>query len=351
VNHQFSRLGRPPRPRGPVPLYVERGGELVTRHPFDANGVHLHAFALPGDPDLLARFCEDTFVIPSGGSERYVPFSPHVLVILAQIDELRSSERPDRFLGAVGETELGLWVPLYDQRRGRLVWAIPYLFVDHPAPLLGGREIYGFPKRLAEFRLASDDTAVDLPELSGFEVRTLSIDRFEADARMVDQRVIAGKRVAARAEVDSSWERATAGLASLRSRFARGELSAKRRVAGRPLRERRLSDALDAAGLLARFLALFDVGQVPVVLLKQFRDAADPRRACYQAIVEVVHEPRGIRGGAVLEDWEIETVDLDGLPLQRELGIVAGIHKPEAAFRLELDFQISLGTVLWEAQR
>ncbi|TMM35180.1 MAG: hypothetical protein E6F99_20265 [Actinobacteria bacterium] len=320
MNHQFARLVAPHRPRAAAtPAYVERGGELVTRQPFVANGVSMSAFAVPADRDLLTGMCERMFTVPTGGAERYSPVGGHVLIVFATIEEMRSSERPDSLLGMCTERELAVWVPLHDDTRGRFVWTIPYIFVDSPAPLLGGREIYGFPKRLAELTVNEDESA--------FEVRTLAIDRFASDARLQMHQIAAARRLDGEVADGASWNR----LADAHEHF------------------RGLGAVLDAAGPAGRFLLSFDGAGVPVVLLKQFRDARDPSRACYQAVVEVVHEIRGFRGGRVLEDWEVCTASLDGLPLERELGIIAGSHKPQAAFRIDVDFEIGLGRVLWEA--
>jgi hypothetical protein len=291
---------------------------LVTRQPFVANGVSMSAFAVPADRDLLAEMCERMFTVPTGGAERYRPVGGHVLIVFATIDELRSSVQPDSLLGACTEQELAVWVPLRDETRGRFVWTIPYIFVNTPAPMLGGREIYGFPKRLAEITVDEDESA--------FEARTLAIDRFAPDARLGMHQIVAARRLDCDVADAASWDR----LADAHEHF------------------RGLGAVLDAAGEVGRFLLSFDGAGVPVVLLKQFRDARDPSRACYQALVEVVHEVRGFRGGQVLENWEVRTATLDGVPLERELGIVAGSHKPEAAFRIDVDFEIGLGTVLWE---
>ena len=88
-------------------LYVERGGDPVTRHPFDARDARLMIFALPCDGQRLQRLCDRTFAAPTGGAETYVPLGESVYVAFASIAELRSSEPPDDALGSVAEREVG----------------------------------------------------------------------------------------------------------------------------------------------------------------------------------------------------------------------------------------------------
>ena len=161
---------------------MERGGEPVTRHPFDARGARLMVFALPCDAQRLQRLCDRTFAAPTEGAETYVPLGESVYVAFASIAELRSAEPPDDGLGSVAEREVAVWIPVYDTRRDRTAWVIPYIFVDAPAPLLGGREIYGFPKQPADVACR--------PNGSSFELRAHCVDRFAPTARVEQHTVL-----------------------------------------------------------------------------------------------------------------------------------------------------------------
>jgi hypothetical protein len=306
-------------------LYVERGGELVTRHPFDALCARLMVFALPCDAERLQRLCDRTFTAPTDGAESYVPIGESVYVAFTSIGELRSAEPPDDALGSVGEREAAVWVPVYDTRRDRTAWMIPYIFVDAAAPLLGGREIYGFPKQPADVIVSADASSI--------EVRAHCVDRFAPDAR-VEQRTVLrathpdGPAAAAPSEGDADLP----GLL--------------REVAGWLGME---VDRPSRAGV--RLLGQLARGEVPVVLLKQFRDAADPCRACYQAVVEVEQRLLALSGGGTLGDgWVLDAADLDGQPLVRDLGLPAGPQRPAASFWIAFDFRIGRGRVLWEAR-
>ena len=306
--------------------YVERGGELVTRHPFDARAARLLVFALPCDGQRLQRLCDRTFAEPTDGAESYVPLGESVYLAFAGIGELRSSEPPDDALGSVAEQEAAVWIPVYDPRRDRTAWVIPYIFVDAPAPLLGGREIYGFPKQPADIVVSADGSSV--------EVRTHCVDRFAPDARVEQRTVLRATHPAGLGDAfGSAGEADLQGLLSEIAGWLGVEVERPSRAGVRLL------------GQLAR-------GEVPVVLLKQFRDAADPCRACYQAVVEVDQRLLALSGGDRLaEGWLLDVADLDGQPLVRDLGLPAGPLRPAASFWIALDFRIGRGRVLWEAGR
>ena len=308
-------------------LYVERGGDPVTRHPFDARVARLAIFTLPCDGQRLQRLCDRTFAAPTGGAETYVPLGESVYVAFASIAELRSSEPPDDELGSVAEREVAVWIPVYDTRRDRTAWMIPYIFVDAPAPLLGGREIYGFPKQPAHIAVS--------PEGSSFELRAHCVDRFAPAAR-VEQRTVLRATLPDGASADTSPDGNGTDLQGLLGEIA-GWLGVE---VERPSR----------AGV--RLLAQLARGEVPVVLLKQFRDAADPCRACYQAVIEVEQRLLALSGGGSLgARWQLDVADLDGQPLVRDLGLPAGPQEPAASFWIDFEFRIGRGRVLWEAGR
>jgi hypothetical protein len=368
MKHQFARL--PAWSDERATTYVERGGELVTRHPFDLTGVRMYGFVVRADHDRLDELCERTFREPSGGLEDYVPVGSHVIVAFTEILSIQSSEAPDDGLGVCGEREVGVWAPVFDRRRDRACWTLPYLFVDQPAPMAGGREIFGFPKQLGAvtFPEPGDVTAV-------FGVSAPCIAHFDSAARMVSEPVLSARNVepgtAAGARTlrpatpsggrNRPW--ADPGEALLAMATPAGSngrsaatpvprLAADFAVLANELSRLRLTHHwIDAGRVVAMLASHLGFGRLPVVLLKQFRDVADPRRACYQAVVDVEHEVLRFDGGHLLAgQWQLEVADLDGEPLRRELGLPPTVPA-DLAFQLDFQFRIRAGQVLWEAAR
>jgi hypothetical protein len=204
---------------------------------------------------------------------------------------------------------------------------IPYIFVDASAPMLGGREIYGFPKQPGDVIVSADGSSV--------EVRVQCVDRFSPDARVEQLTVLRATHPDGPPATTNSSGDGT-DLPGLLREIA-GWLGVE---VERP----------SPAGV--RLLGQLGRGDVPVVLLKQFRDAADPYRACYQAVIEVEQRLLALSGCGELGDgWVLDVADLDGQPLVRDLGLPAGPQRPAAAFWIALDFRIDRGRVLWEAGR
>ena len=345
MRHQFARLidhGHDGDASAWPPRYVERGGELVTRQPFDARDVSLYVFVLRADRLLLELWCEQTFERPSAGIMRYVPIGGNVLLVLANIGELRSSGPPDDRLGRVSEQELGVWVPVFDRWRGRAAWTLPYMFVDEPAVSAGGREIYGFPKQLAEVSVPAVDQ-----DPTQFEVQAHCIDRFTPDAWIRKHLVVRARRPGV-GPLARDWPDLRSAIINLLGGGAAVGAGLGRLQADLVARRAGVAAELEPALL---FLCQLALGRVPVVLLKEFRDAADPRFACYQAIIEAPQTMLAFRGGGLLSGgWVVEIADLDGEPLVRELGLKAGPSNPGLAFWLDIDFRIERGRTLWEAR-
>ena len=93
-----------------------------------------------------------------------------------------------------------------------------------------------------------------------------------------------------------------------------------------------------------------------MVFLKQFRDAADPTRACYQAIVEANAARRGALRRTSLLPGELRVSVRRESGIAEALGLRASAVSAEtitsrslAALYLELDFTLEPGKVVWSA--
>ncbi|MGH2803384.1 MAG: hypothetical protein ACRDL4_10115, partial [Thermoleophilaceae bacterium] len=80
------------------------------------------------------------------------------------------------------------------------------------------------------------------------------------------------------------------------------------------------------------------VGQV---FLKQFRDAADGTRACYQSVVEAPVRVRRVRARPSAREWAVRIHPLDSHPIDQELGLAD--QRALLAFDVEIDFDVEDG--------
>ncbi len=332
--------------------YVQRGGEVVWRHPITFEGVRLHGFVVEAHAANLARLLYRTFTEPSDGEVEVEPLGNWVLLAFMETETIRPSEAPDDRLGEASEAEAAIWVPVHDKVHNRRYWTLPYMFVAQSAATAAGRESYGFPKQSGTITVDGTDPPRSLcarvPTIGRFgrgigvaeeDVITVARPTFGhppavqwADVSTVHRELIADSATAGRA---------TTGGGRLESLVATG-LSA---VQGS---SRAFADAPQVAALL---LEGFLQGRLPLLLLKQFRSCEDPAVACYQSIVHVDLTIAESRGVALLpDDYTVDIADLDGEPLIADLGLAA-TSQPRVGFTMNFDFDVQRGSVVWSTSR
>lgn len=328
----------------PKARFVERGGEMVLRQPIACDRTTMYNFLVDADWDALVRTCDQAFLEPSGGEVVVRPILPVVMVVAADIQRGYSKNPVDSKKGWAKERDLGFWVPV---ARGRfdddapddfeieqIGWYQPYLFIDNPAAVFVGRETYGFQKAFARCTVPS------APEhASRFAVETLVIDTFEPGTE-------------ARVEELYRLERAGGGvvgaLESSLDTFGDLVYAATKRM---------LTHFLGRSGvptptweLMKNLYASLKDGLVPMFFLRQFRDVAEPDRACYQAIIEAAADMTAWRGGGFLDEHVLTIRDCASHPIARDLGLPAGPIETGFGFWADFDFDIGLGKELWRAK-
>lgn len=303
-------------PKRAAPAYVDRGFDLMLAPPFQMQGCKMHSYFLAADRAALRQLCDRLLNEPSGGAVRYVPAAPVVILTAAFTEHIAAASG-----GGMAEIDVAFWVPVLatggGHRRPTLCWLMPYVFVDSGAAAALGREVFGFPKVVAEIQRTEDDQGLLSLDLRALTVRETQLDRPVAT---MDE-VLAVRR--------SDRPKAN-GSQALEQLLAKGQ------------------GALDF-GVLKPLLARVG-GQVNIVFLKQFRDVRDPSRACYQAIVEAPARVTAYRGTRWSElDYEVTLGDAASMPIARELGL-GGLSVPAlASCRVDFEFSMDLGREVWRA--
>ena len=89
---------------------------------------------------------------------------------------------------------------------------------------------------------------------------------------------------------------------------------------------------------------------MPMVFLKQFRDAVKADIACFQSIQEATAGMTQFHSGCIYFDqYEILFEDWESHPLRRELGLPQGAIPVEQAFWALFDFEIGFCKEVWRA--
>src|SRR5262249_605236 len=151
----------------------------------------------------------------------------------------------------------------------RLVWLLTYVFVNNTAAVSTGREIFGDPKAQADVRVPGDPGAG-----GAFSGGTLVVKRFGGGRRAEVAGLVPGGDAGGGAGGDDPWANIGAGFEELGKRLAGGVLSGVERA------------VVPAQAVTRLLVDGYRSREIRMVFLKQFRDAFDPARACYQAVIE-----------------------------------------------------------------
>jgi hypothetical protein len=361
-----------------LPDYVERGGRQVWRPPYTARKAKLLGFVLGADRAAIDALLHRDLVEPAGGAVDYRCAHDRIAVIFASVERLASGDARDRLRGYLSEFEVSVWCLAADVSAGsRLVWYLPYVFVDSGQASASGREVYGYPKQIGIFD-AGFHSAVESGGTT--TVEALSIDPYAPDTKAVPRPMIAAEQKPGGEQVVASGTDAfTSRLFTLFADqdpvevdetlpFGPGpQPTGAITPIGSPPPSPAAPSAVPAWAasrvldtLLGRDLVAAPdelIGEMAVnptlVFLKQFRDATCPTKACYQAIVEAPLSVDPVTASYDELDpgrFEVTLEDYPSHPIASELGLQGGSAlPPEAAFRATLDFDIELGLEVWRA--
>ena len=294
-----------------LPAYVERGAHPTGPGPFHCAQGTLRGFVLKADQVCLADFSRSTYTEPCGGRIAYTPWSRYVLLLLGGFGRVCCTAAPYSGWGSVCEVQASFWLPLIARSQDpsqpdRLVLAVPYILVDNPMSYLGGREVYGYAKTMGRFSPASGlGQAVTVEAYGG---------NYGPGSQAAWQPLLEVSSATGGPVGGPAW----GGMVELVAGLAPG--------------------LLDDPELLVDLLA----GQPSQVFLKQFRDAQDGTRACYQAVVEAPVEINQASARPLGGDWTVRVHALDSHPILSELGLVTP-QVAALAFEIETDFVVAAG--------
>jgi hypothetical protein len=315
------------RPQSGPPAYVDYGGLATCPSPVDCEDSTLYGFFLEADNGALAALCERVFAEPSGGAFDVRPLGSHVMLTFGIVERIKPQLEPWSRMGYATERQVAFWVPVVAyQGNGStalpisLGWFVPYMWVDNPLSLSGGREIYGFNKNWGW---------IDLPDADA--VDRLSLDAYGGD--------FGGGNTPAGRHPLIEMTRTTAG--ALR-RDTSAEWHDLRGLTS-------LVRGLDATRGLPDevFKAIVERSGPPQLFLKQFRSVARGVLASQQQITDGGVTLKRISGRPLLADFHFTLHKLDSHPIGRELGVKD--QDTSVAYEVEMDFVLDDGHVLWEA--
>jgi hypothetical protein len=294
------------------PEFIEYGLRTSSPGPFRCSRCELRSYVLEGDKDQIGKLIERTLNKVAPETVRYRPaFGPYVILMMGTnlvTSKLQLWE--DR--GSVEETLASFWIPLVVHRNGKqedeLRMFISHILVNNPISLYTGREVYGFAKALGRF---TPDNGLKRPDGELGPIRVEAYGGNFTPGRidwlpLLDLTPIDHSKMKL---VDFPW--------------------------------------LGSLGLIwKQVLKMAEDDSIKQVFLKQFRDAGDHTKACYQAVIESDSKMTEFKMTRLRENfhrtWHVEIHPLESHPIAEELGLKTS-QTTATTYEVEFEFDVLPG--------
>lgn len=303
MSRRPAHLPAPGTPPPLAPQYLSRvgRGEQAMPLPGVMTDAKLAVFVLKGQQARVQALVDRYLNAPCGQPGRYVADSDHVLVSFMDAKMTSGGAA----VGWLPDRECAIWVGL--KSGGKRIFWMPYILVDTSIAMVTGREIWGFAKELGRIEITPGE----------WKALGTTFDPMATATQGVEGELVVAREIAPPGVVGALF--ATLG-----------------------------AFAIGATGTLVE--ELFGVPEPLVVNLKQFRDAAVPDLACFQAIVESRFHIDTFVGGSVLAGaYEVQFPTHASHTIAADLGLNT-VNIPVAAFAIEMDFTARAGTEVWRSR-
>lgn len=322
-----------------LPKYIRRGGDIVMAPPLELRDTIMYSFLVDADLGALTRMLDAQLnAVSAPHGVVYKPLLPMVAVVCASAGDSHSTEPPDSQKGWMGERDFGIWVPVVAGRQEggiwkpeRLCWYLPYVFVDNVAAMATGREVYGFFKELATLNMPPSPWARGM-----FSIDTLVIPKFSPGSQAEVLRLLTITAAGPSPESGKTWGNLREATDALWDELKRTFFDGKS------------SDALPISlwQLIKELLETIVSGDVPLVFLKQFRDAGLEDLACYQAVVEAPAHLQRLYAGWFTPPHDLTIAEFDSHPIIAECGLAGPVVRSQLGFWVKMDFVMQPGRVV-----
>ena len=365
------------------PINVAREtSDLSMMPPFVFEGVVMRVMPLKANMFVLSQFCDNFLNFDNEGqADLFRPAFPFVFLAIVNYGRLAPQFSNDGWV-AQNEVAFSIFLEWYKRDGDRWVfhdWATvsPFIYVDNPGSLTTGREVYGWPKTLAKLSVGLD-AWVKHPHANEELLRlsTAVTPSGHVDERQVERVLVEVDRTPPHQKfVYPLNPKNPLNLLGGLSQIASGSVNLGQTVLDSMARSKLRgyhSSAPDFFSQLWQTISSADPANPMLrnntINLKQFRDAANPSTAAYQAIIASQLEISRINGAGPLGEIELLRGDTSGgftvrihrydsQPIVESLGLeYVEAHqlretniftlKPLMPFWLDLDLTASAGEAL-----
>ncbi len=310
--------------------FVVFGGEQAYAPPFLQSDTRMLGLVLKADHGVLQGVIDTLLNDPTGGAVDYRVIGEHVLLGHAAIASTRSTHPADLDKGFTPETDVAFWIPVAayeDDQPKRVVWFMPYVWVDVPPTVITGRELYGFRKEMCWVEY----------EGVAFRADTMVLPT-HTESTQLTRKPILDARLTGPEQVGNMVED-LGSLIDLVDDFIDIDQD------GAP-------DVVDAIKIAGLFMKMALDKEIPMVFLKQFRDCVDPQLACHQEILESPATLQAAPRFRLMPKHQVTIYDYASHPIASDLGLGQPTNgsltlTSVAAFEVHMTFLVELSKRIW----
>ena len=314
--------------------YIDRCNEQVFLPPFVATIADFFGFAVRANHKILnERICDRFLNIPLNVQGRFTALQ-YVIFVFNTVTDARSEDYHYKDRGTFSYQEAAVWMLVADNKRRKLHWFQPYIFVDDPYAMLAGREIYGFPKTLGSFHIPNGPNPPDrlwvkapvvkAPEGMGSHALLFEVGRPPGSTNTCSE-----------CSEEEDFFMQVLGNLNVTVEYFRGFGFEE--------------------DLAKSFYDDLRKMELPMIFLKQFRYGVNPAQAEGAGVQEAKSQITKFRGGRIYgggriydSSYEIAINDVYSHQIREFLGLDKGQLPIDLAFWMSLDFRLGRCTLIPE---
>lgn len=306
------------------PDYIYADGSPIMHTPLQLKKANMYGFFIKGKLPTLQKTVDKTLNTAAGGRITLKALSPYVLTTFTRVGHANSTVDVDKNKGWITEVDIVTWVMVGKMddsgKVSHVYWYPCHIFVDNGMAMINGRELYGYPKYLCQYKI---------PELGDDPLHcSISAQGFKQFSPQTEialhplLEVNATKKDNPHRPIKSFLHFLKQALEVLSS----------------------MPDFLDLdAAAWNEIISMLLKPRIPQIFLKQFPDSAGVK-AVYQALIAAPANVDEVHSGSILGyEYEATLHAFDSFPLDKTLGLKIGNSPAIMPYNLYFDFTVTEG--------
>ena len=309
------------------PDYIYAGGSPIMHAPLQLKKANMYGFFLKGQLSVLQKTVDETLNTAAAGKLTLKAISPYVLTTFTRVARANSTVAVDKDKGWISEVDVVTWVMVGQMdeadKISAVYWYPCHIFVDNGMAMINGRELFGYPKYLCDYKI---------PELGEdplhCSIKAQGFKTFSPESEIALHPLLAVN-------------------------------ATKKNNPHRPIKNfiEFLEEAYEVLKSMPDFLDLDILAwkevismlwspRIPQIFLKQFPDSAGVK-AVYQALIAAPANVDKVHSASMLGyEYEVTVSEFDSFPLNKTLGLPLGTSPAILPYNLYFDFTVTPGEEL-----